>query len=104
MAALLMWQAARRRRGNRRLLDWRPVVVWLWTPGRRLANGRTEGVRTVSDDLRWQGARLSRRSLLKGLAMSASAGVLMACGGGGTSGSGGAATPAARAPVGSGAG
>src|SRR5919204_5667185 len=36
--------------------------------------------------------------------MSASAGVLIACGGGGTSGSGGAAaTPAAGAPVGSGA-
>ena len=49
----------------------------------------------MSDDLRWQ-ARLSRRNLLKGLAMSASAGVLVACGGGaGTSAGGGAApTPA----------
>ena len=46
----------------------------------------------MSDDLRWQGARLSRRSLLKGLAISASAGVLVACGGAGTSGGGGAPT------------
>ena len=57
----------------------------------------------MSDDLRWH-ARLSRRNLLKGLAMSASAGVLVACGGGGASGGGGTATtPAAGAAVGSGA-
>jgi multiple sugar transport system substrate-binding protein len=58
----------------------------------------------VSDGLVWGGARLSRRSLLKGLAMSASAGVLAACGGGGSAG-GGAATsaPAAGAPAASGA-
>src|SRR5712691_5238658 len=44
------------------------------------------------------------RSSLKGLAMSASAGVLVACGGGGASGGGTAATPpAAGAAVGSGA-
>src|SRR5437868_4143602 len=64
-----------------------------WMSRWRLANVRTEGVRTVSDDVRWQ-AGLSRRNLLKGLAMSASAGVLLACGGGGTSGSA-ATTPAA---------
>ena len=58
----------------------------------------------MSDGLVWGGARLSRRSLLKGLAMSASAGVLAACGGGGSAG-GGAATsaPAAGAPAASGA-
>ena len=56
----------------------------------------------MGDDV-WQ-ARLSRRNLLKGLAMSASAGVLVACGGGGASGGGTAATPpAAGAAVGSGA-
>src|SRR5437868_6235972 len=64
-----------------------------WMSRWRLANVRTEGVRTVNDDVRRQ-ARLSRRNLLKGLAMSASAGVLLACGGGGTSGSA-ATTPAA---------
>jgi multiple sugar transport system substrate-binding protein len=54
----------------------------------------------VRDDLGWQGARLSRRGLLKGLAISASAGVLAACSGGGAGGSGGAATsPPAGAPV-----
>src|SRR5215831_3321601 len=59
-------------------------------------------MRTVSDNRLWQGARLSRRSLLKGLAMSASAGLLVACGGGGASGGGGAATtPAAGAAAGS---
>ena len=64
--------------------------------------GRKE--RIVSDDFRWQGARLSRRGVLKVLAMSASAGVLAACGGGGTSGGGGAPTaPPAGAPAGSGA-
>jgi multiple sugar transport system substrate-binding protein len=68
----------------------------------RLAKGRTEGVMTVSDDLRWQ-ARLSRRHLLLGLAMSASAGVLAACGGGASGGGGAATTPAAGATVGSGA-
>ena len=47
----------------------------------------------MNDDVRRQ-ARLSRRNLLKGLAMSASAGVLLACGGGGASG-GAATTPAA---------
>src|SRR5947208_6365373 len=67
----------------------------------RLANGRREGVRAVSDEL-WQ-ARLSRRNLLKGLAMSASAGVLVACGGGGTSGGGAGTTPAGGAAAGSGA-
>ena len=44
----------------------------------------------MSDDLRWQHARLSRRGLLKGLAVSAGAVVLAACGGGG--GGGGATT------------
>ena len=43
----------------------------------------------MGDDLRWQHARLSRRGLLKGLAVSAGALVLAACGGGGTSSSGG---------------
>ena len=58
----------------------------------------------MNDDLRWQ-ARLSRRNLLKGLAMSASAGVLVACGGGGSISSGGGAAPTAAAgtAVGSGA-
>jgi multiple sugar transport system substrate-binding protein len=51
----------------------------------------------VSDDLGRQGARLSRRMLLIGLAMSASAGVLSACGGGGTSGGSGAAATASPA-------
>jgi multiple sugar transport system substrate-binding protein len=60
-------------------------------------------VRTVREDIRWQSARLSRRSLLKALAMSASAGVLVACGGGGTSGGGAATAPAAGAPGASGA-
>jgi multiple sugar transport system substrate-binding protein len=47
----------------------------------------------VSDELRWQRARLSRRGLLVGLAISASAGVLAACSGGTTTtpGTGGAA-------------
>ena len=46
----------------------------------------------MSDDLRWQHARLSRRGLLKGFAVSAGAVVLAACGGGGgggTTGGGG---------------
>jgi multiple sugar transport system substrate-binding protein len=60
-------------------------------------------VRTVREDIRWQSARLGRRSLLKALAMSASAGVLVACGGGGTSGGGAATAPAAGAPGASGA-
>ena len=46
----------------------------------------------MGDNLRWQSARLSRRTLLKGLAISASTGVLVACGGGGTAGGGGAPT------------
>lgn len=53
----------------------------------------------MSDDLRWHGARLSRRSLLKGLAVSASAGVLAACSGG----TGAATTPAPGAPAAGGA-
>ena len=60
----------------------------------------------MSDDLQWYGARLSRRRLLAGLALSASAGVLAACtSSGGTtstaqSSAGGAATaPAAGAPA-----
>jgi trehalose/maltose transport system substrate-binding protein len=60
----------------------------------------------VSDGLRWGGgARLSRRSVLKGLALSAGAGVLAACSGGGSSAGGGAPTsaPAAGAPAASGA-
>jgi trehalose/maltose transport system substrate-binding protein len=57
----------------------------------------------VSDHVRWQAARLSRRSLLKGLAISASAGVLAACGGGTSSGGGAGPTLAAGAPAGSGA-
>lgn len=56
----------------------------------------------MSDVIQWQRARLSRRSLLKGLAMSASASVLVACGGGATSG-GAAPTPAAGKPAASGA-
>ena len=47
----------------------------------------------MSDDLRWQGARLSRRGFVKGVALSAGAGLLMACSGGGASG-GGAGTSA----------
>ncbi|MBV9174656.1 MAG: ABC transporter substrate-binding protein [Chloroflexi bacterium] len=62
----------------------------------------------MNDDVRLQGARLSRRDALKILAMSASAGVLAACSGGAstsgtgaTSSSGGAATtPAPAAPAG----
>lgn len=57
----------------------------------------------MSDYSSWQDARLSRRSLLKAVALSASAGVLVACGGG-TSGSGTAATtPASGAQPASGA-
>src|SRR5579859_1199351 len=57
----------------------------------------------MTDELRWHGARLSRRSLLKGVAMSAGAGLLAACSGGGTSSSSGATTPATGAPPASGA-
>jgi multiple sugar transport system substrate-binding protein len=51
----------------------------------------------VSDDHRWGSARLSRRSLLAGLAISASAGVLAAC----TAGSGTTTAPAAGPTAGS---
>src|SRR5579859_1476667 len=58
----------------------------------------------MSYELRWQGARLSRRSLLKGVAMSAGAGLLAACSSGGTTaGSGAATTPATAAQPASGA-
>jgi trehalose/maltose transport system substrate-binding protein len=59
----------------------------------------------VSDGLRgWYGARLSRRNLLKGLAMSASGGVLVACSGGGSAGSTApTSAPAGGAPAASGA-
>jgi multiple sugar transport system substrate-binding protein len=50
----------------------------------------------VSDSFRWQHARLSRRGVLKVVAISAGAGVLAACSGGSSSAGGGAAaTPAA---------
>ena len=52
----------------------------------------------MGDDLRWY-ARLSRRSVLKGLALSAGMGVLAACSSGGSA----APTPAAGAPPASGA-
>ncbi|MBV9544319.1 MAG: extracellular solute-binding protein, partial [Chloroflexi bacterium] len=63
----------------------------------------------MNDDVRLQGARLSRRDALKILAMSASAGVLAACSGGAStsgtgatssSGGGAATTPAPAAPAG----
>ena len=57
----------------------------------------------MRDDLRWSTARLSRRSFLTGLALSAGTGVLAACSGGGgaTSGGGGATSsqPATAAPA-----
>jgi multiple sugar transport system substrate-binding protein len=59
----------------------------------------------VTDHHPWHTARLSRRSVLKTLAVSAGAGLLAACGGtngGGTSGAA-ATTPAAGAPAGGGA-
>jgi multiple sugar transport system substrate-binding protein len=56
----------------------------------------------VGDDVQWYGARLSRRGLLKALAMTAGAGVLAACSspatsGGGAPAAGGAATAAPAA-------
>ena len=61
----------------------------------------------MGNDNLWQDGRLSRRSLLKGLAMTAGAGLLAACTGGGattttTSGSSGAAPTAAPAAQSSG--
>ncbi len=53
----------------------------------------------MSDDLRWQGARLTRRRLLMGLAMTAGVGVLAACSGGGTSGGGATGGGGATAPA-----
>jgi multiple sugar transport system substrate-binding protein len=53
----------------------------------------------VGNDLRWQGARLNRRSFLTGLAISAGAGVLAACTGGGGATSGGSSTSATAAPA-----
>ncbi|MBV9597182.1 MAG: ABC transporter substrate-binding protein [Chloroflexi bacterium] len=49
------------------------------------------------DIFRQQGARLSRRNLLKTFGLSAGAGMLVACGVGGSSGGGAATTPAAGA-------
>ena len=53
----------------------------------------------MSDDLRWQRARLSRRSLLTGLVMTAGVGVLAACSGGGASTPAAPAKPAETKPA-----
>ena len=52
----------------------------------------------MGDNLRWQAVRLSRRGLLVGLGISASAGLLAACTTGGTT-TGAAPTPASGAPA-----
>ena len=58
----------------------------------------------MRDDLRWQGARLSRRGLLSSLVVTAGAGLVAACsGGGGTTPAPGAGAPAATTAPGSGA-